>query len=145
MGTVHQNGWTCQKLWKTSVPELFKCSGCQINVWWSCDGGWKLWRNIFVAGAIPVIILGRVNAFGMGEEHERPEFIPYEHLRIRTKKFPWEMETTASSTTPISMLCLMDMKNIEPDFHHLSNVTLSVVCNSKYNFFTCQMSSFEIL
>merc|ERR1712189_78902 len=89
MGTVHQNGWTCQKLWKTSVPELFKCSGCQINVWWSCDGGWKLWRNIFVAGAIPVIILGHVNAFGMGEEHERPEFIPYEHLRIRTKKFPW--------------------------------------------------------
>merc|ERR1711973_173121 len=53
------------------------------------DGGWKLWRNIFVAGAIPVIILGHVNAFGMGEEHERPEFIPYEHLRIRTKKFPW--------------------------------------------------------
>ena len=47
--------------------------------------GWKIWRNSFFLGAIPVIILGHINAFGLGEEHERPEFKPYDHLRIRTK------------------------------------------------------------
>jgi len=40
---------------------------------------------------LPVIILGHVNAFGMsdGSEHVPPPFVPYDHLRIRTKKFPW--------------------------------------------------------
>eukprot|EP00091_Calanus_sinicus_P014808 TRINITY_DN324_c0_g1_i17.p1 TRINITY_DN324_c0_g1~~TRINITY_DN324_c0_g1_i17.p1 ORF type:complete len:135 (+),score=46.67 TRINITY_DN324_c0_g1_i17:51-407(+) len=53
--------------------------------------GWKLWKKIFFAGAIPVIILSHVNAFGMsdGSEHVPPPFIPYDHLRIRTKGFPW--------------------------------------------------------
>merc|ERR1711953_305768 len=53
------------------------------------DGGWQMWRNIFFMAAVPIIVLGHVNAFGFGEEHTRPEFIPYDHLRIRTKKFPW--------------------------------------------------------
>merc|ERR1719209_930125 len=29
------------------------------------------------------------NAYLSHEHHERPEFKPYEHLRLRTKKFPW--------------------------------------------------------
>ena len=53
--------------------------------------GWKMWRNCFLFVGIPVIVLGHVNAFGMsdGSEHEAPPFVPYDHLRIRTKKFPW--------------------------------------------------------
>lgn len=55
------------------------------------DDGWKMWKNCFFFVAIPVCVLGHINAFGMsdGSEHEAPEFIPYDHLRIRTKKFPW--------------------------------------------------------
>merc|ERR1712183_379032 len=53
--------------------------------------GWKTWKKIFYFCAVPVIILGNVNAFYLADpaEHERPPFVPYEHLRIRTKGFPW--------------------------------------------------------
>merc|ERR1719483_789142 len=53
--------------------------------------GYKIWKKVFFILAIPVIILGHVNAFGMsdGSEHVPPPFVPYDHLRIRTKKFPW--------------------------------------------------------
>ena len=46
---------------------------------------YKLWKKIFFFAACPIIVLGHVNAFGMGEEHARPEFIEYDYLRIRTK------------------------------------------------------------
>jgi len=49
--------------------------------------GYKIWKKVFFIVAIPVIILGHVNAFGMsdGSEHVPPPFVPYDHLRIRTK------------------------------------------------------------
>jgi len=62
----------------------------QMSAGGHAEDGWKMWRNMFFVVGVPVIILGHVNAFaGMSEEHARPEFIPYDHLRIRTKKFPW--------------------------------------------------------
>ncbi|XP_012275091.1 cytochrome c oxidase subunit 6A1, mitochondrial [Orussus abietinus] len=50
-----------------------------------------LWKGLtfFVAG--PALVLVMINAY-MEEKKEhgkRPEFIPYEHLRIRNKPFPW--------------------------------------------------------
>jgi len=53
------------------------------------DGGWKIWKKAFFIAAIPVIVLGHVNAFVLTDHPARPEFREYEHLRIRTKKFPW--------------------------------------------------------
>merc|ERR1712010_228919 len=54
-------------------------------------GGYETWKKAFIFAAIPIIILGHVNAFGMADEsaHAAPEFVPYDHLRIRSKKFPW--------------------------------------------------------
>merc|ERR1712025_1106799 len=47
-------------------------------------GGSSMWKKLtFFA-----IILANVNAFS-GDHEEKPEFIPYDHLRIRSKKFPW--------------------------------------------------------
>merc|ERR1711973_488354 len=76
----------CGKLLKQSTPNTTAVRPMSGG---HGDDGWKMWKNIFFFVAAPVIVLGHVNAFGMGEEHGRPEFVPYDHLRIRTKKFPW--------------------------------------------------------
>ena len=54
------------------------------------------WRNIFLFGAVPLIAFAMYNAYTKEQEHKqhikehgRPEFIPYSHLRIRNKPFPW--------------------------------------------------------
>ncbi|XP_023704047.1 cytochrome c oxidase subunit 6A2, mitochondrial [Cryptotermes secundus] len=56
------------------------------------SGGSKLWRNLSFFVALPSVGLCMVNAYLKHQEeahHERPEFIPYEHLRLRNKRFPW--------------------------------------------------------
>ena len=50
---------------------------------------YKNWKKAFFFAAIPVIVLGHVNAFGMAEHPVRPEFKEYDYMRIRTKAFPW--------------------------------------------------------
>ena len=53
----------------------------------------NLWRRVFFFVCIPAIGLGAVNTYLIEKEHwdhyERPEFKPYEYMRIRTKPFPW--------------------------------------------------------
>merc|ERR1712029_1061771 len=55
------------------------------------DSGWTKWRTAFFLVAIPCIIAGHLSAFVFvdPEDHKRPEFAPQEHMRTRTKKFPW--------------------------------------------------------
>lgn len=52
-----------------------------------------LWRKLFLFVCIPAIGLAGINTFLLEKEHlehyERPEFKPYEYMRIRTKPFPW--------------------------------------------------------
>lgn len=53
----------------------------------------EFWKKVFLFVSVPAIILSGINTYIMEMEHfhhyKRPEFIPYEHLRIRTHKFPW--------------------------------------------------------
>lgn len=51
-----------------------------------------LWRRLTFFVGFPAVALGMLNAYLGHEEHAnepRPEFIAYEHLRIRRKPFPW--------------------------------------------------------
>ncbi|NP_001165814.1 cytochrome c oxidase subunit 6A1, mitochondrial [Nasonia vitripennis] len=53
------------------------------------QAAYNMWRNLSLFGVPVVLTLGFLNVY-LNEEHEEPpEFIPYEHLRIRTKRFPW--------------------------------------------------------
>lgn len=50
-------------------------------------GGYKLWKKMSFFVALPAIALGMLNAYlaHQEEHHERPEFVAYDYLRVRTK------------------------------------------------------------
>jgi len=57
------------------------------------EGGMRRWRLLTYFVALPGVAVCMVNAY-LGElEHKkhahRPEFKPYDHLRIRNKRYPW--------------------------------------------------------
>lgn len=53
----------------------------------------EFWKKVFYFVSCPAIALGLVNTYFLEKEHyehyHREKFIPYEHLRIRRKRFPW--------------------------------------------------------
>ncbi|XP_049924166.1 cytochrome c oxidase subunit 6A, mitochondrial [Epinephelus moara] len=57
----------------------------------SHEGGAKTWKILTIVLAVPGVAVCMANAYMkmQAHSHEPPEFVPYSHLRIRTKKFPW--------------------------------------------------------
>uniref|UniRef100_A0A8D9AGM9 Cytochrome c oxidase subunit 6A1, mitochondrial n=2 Tax=Cacopsylla melanoneura TaxID=428564 RepID=A0A8D9AGM9_9HEMI len=57
----------------------------------SSDHGTKIWRILTLYVCLPGILLGSFLIWRHETEghHERPEFIPYDYLRIRNRPFPW--------------------------------------------------------
>lgn len=53
------------------------------------DESTKRWRNASLFLALPAVALSMANVAFNGEHQERPEFKPYEHMYIRTSRFPW--------------------------------------------------------
>lgn len=54
-------------------------------------GGYKLWKRLSFFVAFPAVGLCMLNTY---LEHQkmtvhRPEFVKYEYLRVRNKRFPW--------------------------------------------------------
>ncbi|XP_077286047.1 cytochrome c oxidase subunit 6A levy [Arctopsyche grandis] len=52
-------------------------------------GGADFWKKLFYFGGLPAIGLGMINVYVNLEEPQRPEFIAYDYLRVRNKRFPW--------------------------------------------------------
>ncbi|XP_068192950.1 cytochrome c oxidase subunit 6A2, mitochondrial [Antennarius striatus] len=57
----------------------------------SHEGGARTWKILSFVVALPSVGVCMVNAYMKEQQrsHEAPEFLPYTHLRIRSKKFPW--------------------------------------------------------
>ncbi|XP_010872444.2 cytochrome c oxidase subunit 6A, mitochondrial [Esox lucius] len=56
------------------------------------DGGSvRTWKILTFVLALPGVGVCMANAYLKMQHHphENPEFVPYPHLRIRTKKWPW--------------------------------------------------------
>ncbi|GAA6229867.1 cytochrome c oxidase subunit 6A, mitochondrial-like [Lates japonicus] len=57
----------------------------------SHEGKARTWKILSFTVALPGVGVCWLNAYmkGKAHSHEQPEFVPYSHLRLRTKKFPW--------------------------------------------------------
>ncbi|XP_022050789.1 cytochrome c oxidase subunit 6A, mitochondrial [Acanthochromis polyacanthus] len=57
----------------------------------SGEGGARTWKILTIILAIPGVGVCMANAYMKMQAHSHgpSEFVPYPHLRIRTKKFPW--------------------------------------------------------
>ncbi|KAK2583136.1 hypothetical protein KPH14_009160 [Odynerus spinipes] len=49
----------------------------------------RKWKFIYYFVGIPAMALSGLNCYLNGGHGDPPEFVPYEHLRIRNKRFPW--------------------------------------------------------
>ena len=76
------------------VPKKGHCVhiSMHLNNYLCYSGEWKRWRAIMVFVAVPALAAAHFSAFRPyiwpveGENpHARPDFVPYEYLRIRTK------------------------------------------------------------
>ncbi|XP_003419308.1 cytochrome c oxidase subunit 6A1, mitochondrial isoform X1 [Loxodonta africana] len=55
------------------------------------EGSARMWKALTFFVALPGVGISMLNVFLKSHhgEEERPEFVAYPHLRIRSKPFPW--------------------------------------------------------
>ncbi|KAK7938272.1 hypothetical protein WMY93_001598 [Mugilogobius chulae] len=53
------------------------------------EGGARTWKILSFVVAFPGVVVCMVNAYLKSEHSHTDDFVAYNHLRMRTKKFPW--------------------------------------------------------
>uniref|UniRef100_A0A1A7YAI5 Cytochrome c oxidase subunit n=1 Tax=Iconisemion striatum TaxID=60296 RepID=A0A1A7YAI5_9TELE len=79
-----------QMLWRSSLTQTRR----QLSAAATAGHGdsVKTWKLLSYLVALPGVAVCMLNTFLKESEHShdaQPEFVPYTHLRIRTKRFPW--------------------------------------------------------
>ncbi|XP_055024247.1 cytochrome c oxidase subunit 6A1, mitochondrial [Misgurnus anguillicaudatus] len=80
-------GRLSQKLFKSAVVTQSR----QLSAVAHGEQAAKTWKILSFVVALPGVAVCMVNMYLRSQQHshEQPEFIPYSHLRIRSKRFPW--------------------------------------------------------
>uniref|UniRef100_A0A4X2KJK8 Cytochrome c oxidase polypeptide VIa n=1 Tax=Vombatus ursinus TaxID=29139 RepID=A0A4X2KJK8_VOMUR len=66
------------------------CEGSLSSGAHNKEGSGRSWRTLTYFVALPRVAVSMLNAYLKSQEHQEwPKFIPYPHLCIRTKPFPW--------------------------------------------------------
>ncbi|XP_015733007.1 cytochrome c oxidase subunit 6A2, mitochondrial-like [Coturnix japonica] len=81
--------------WATAAMDTWRAApqrgAASAPVTHGAGGGGRTWRLLSLLGALPAVAVCMANV-ALQERHHpttRPTFVPYHHLRIRTKQFPW--------------------------------------------------------
>ncbi|KAM9061511.1 cytochrome c oxidase subunit 6A1, mitochondrial-like [Sarcophilus harrisii] len=54
------------------------------------EGSARMWKMLTFGLALPGVMVSMINCYLKAKDHpRRHKFVPYSHLRIRTKPFPW--------------------------------------------------------
>ncbi|CAN9513526.1 unnamed protein product [Ophioblennius macclurei] len=55
------------------------------------DQSARVWKILTFTVALPGVAVCMLNMYLKEQQHshDQPEFVPYSHLRIRSKRFPW--------------------------------------------------------
>ncbi|XP_068616719.1 cytochrome c oxidase subunit 6A1, mitochondrial [Brachionichthys hirsutus] len=80
-------------LGRLSLRSALTQSRRQISAAPAAHGGQsaKTWKILSFLVALPGVGVCMLNTYlkEQSHDHEQPEFVPYAHLRIRSKRFPW--------------------------------------------------------
>ncbi|XP_013871034.1 cytochrome c oxidase subunit 6A1, mitochondrial [Austrofundulus limnaeus] len=83
-------GRLSQMLWKSSLTQTRRQFSATAGGHDADSVG--TWRKLTWFVALPMVGVCMLNTYLKAKEHandQPPEFVPYSHLRIRTKRFPW--------------------------------------------------------
>ncbi|XP_061763166.1 cytochrome c oxidase subunit 6A, mitochondrial [Nerophis ophidion] len=87
-------GRSTQSLLRSSLSSLSSLTRRQLSAaaaHGEADNATRTWKILTFVVALPGVAVCMLNMYLKEQQHshEQPEFIPYSHLRIRTKRFPW--------------------------------------------------------